>query len=157
MSYRLTLSLVYCLIVAPSAHAQGERLESLQGVRKVEVVVTDLSGDAADLGHTSRLLRTHLEEKLLEAGLEVSDFAVGFLQLDVKAHRLEDPSGHAVHLELSFHQPAAVSLNRWMGPAETWSESSLLVVDEAETALAVSRQIERLVEAFLVDWRTANS
>lgn len=157
MIRRTRLSLLFCLLAASSAFGQGERLESLQGVRKIEVIVDDLIGDAATVGQTSRSLRTVVEGRLLPAGPEVADFAVGFLRLTLLAAHPAGSPDYAVHVELSFHQPAAASLNRWMGPAETWSESGLLVTDEGDVGAAVRREVERLVDRFLTDWRTANS
>ena len=45
----------------------------------------------------------------------MAEFAVAFLALGVEAIPLETGPDVVVHTSLAFHQPAASTLNRWLG------------------------------------------
>jgi hypothetical protein len=61
-----------------------------------------------------------------------------------------------LHTSLSLHQPAASTLNRWLGPARTWSLERLTVTGMSRAEEALRADVEHLAEAFLASWRKAN-
>jgi hypothetical protein len=156
MVRRLLCLVPFLLATAAAAHAQADAQASLQGISKIEVVVESLSGDAAQIGVTEQRLRTLAEGKLLAEGMEVADFALAFVYLNVTAVQLGDSPNFALYIEFSFNQPSASTLNQWLGPARTWSAGRLVVVGESAAAETVFRNVEHLVDAFLEDWNAAN-
>ena len=93
--------------------AQSEsEISSLERIAKLEIVVDELHGAAADIGVATGVLRSILDTKLRQEGVPVADFAVAFLALDVTAIPLEAGPDIVLLTSLSFHQPAASTLKR---------------------------------------------
>jgi hypothetical protein len=152
-------TLLAALLIASAAEvrAQSEsEIASLERIVKLELVVTDLEGAAAEIGLTAGALRSILDTKLRQGGVPVADFAVAFLVLDVTAIPLEVGPDIVLLTSLSFHQPAASTLNRWLGPARTLSLERLTVTGMSRAEEALRADVEYLAEAFLESWRTAN-
>jgi hypothetical protein len=152
-------ALLAALLIASAAEvrAQSEsEIASLERIVKLELVVTDLEGAAAEIGLTAGALRSILDTKLRQGGVPVADFAVAFLVLDVTAIPLEVGPDIVLLTSLSFHQPAASTLNRWLGPARTLSLERLTVTGMSRAEEALRADVEYLAEAFLESWRTAN-
>jgi hypothetical protein len=155
----LAQALLAVMLIASAAEvrAQAEsEITSLERIAKLELVVTDLDGAAAEIGVASGALRSILDTKLRQGGVPVADFAVAFLVLDVTAIPLEVGPDIVLLTSLSFHQPAASTLNRWLGPARTWSLERLTVTGMSRAEEALRADVEYLAEAFLESWRTAN-
>ncbi len=145
------------LAVAAGARAQSEiETASLERIAKLEIVVADLEGAAADIGVRGGVLRSLLESRLREAGVPVAGFAIAFLHLDVTAIRLEAGPDIVLLTSLSFHQPAASTLNRWLGPARTWSYERLTVTGLSRAEEILRRDVTELAEAFVTSWQIAN-
>jgi hypothetical protein len=146
------------LLAGPSAaNAQSEtEVASLQDIPKLEIVVTPLQGAAADLGIPDAALAAILDSKLRAAGVPVASFAVAFLTLDVTAIPLEAGPDVVLLTSLSFHQPAASTLNRWLGPARTWSLERLTVTGMSRAEEVLRADVEHLADAFVESWAIAN-
>ena len=139
------------------ARAQSEsEIASLERIAKLELVVQDLEGAAADIGVPPGVLRSILDTKLRQGGVPVADFAVAFLILDVTAIPLEVGPDIVLLTSLSFHQPAASTLNRWLGPARTWSLERLTVTGMSRAEETLRANVGYHAEAFLESWHTAN-
>lgn len=152
-------ALLAVMLIASAAEvrAQAEsEITSLERIAKLELVVTDLDGAAAEIGVASGALRSILDTKLRQGGVPVADFAVAFLVLDVTAIPLEVGPDIVLLTSLSFHQPAASTLNRWLGPARTWSLERLTVTGMSRAEETLRADVGYLAEAFLESWRTAN-
>ena len=152
-------ALLAVMLIASAAEvrAQSEsEIASLERIAKLELVVTDLEGAAAEIGVTAGALRSILDAKLRQGGVPVADFAVAFLVLDVTAIPLEVGPDIVLLTSLSFHQPAASTLNRWLGPARTWSLERLTVTGMSRAGEALRADAGYLAQAFLESWRTAN-
>jgi hypothetical protein len=142
---------------AAEAHAQSEvEIASLERIAKLEVVVNDLEGPAADIGVAAGVLRSIVDTKLRQEGIPVADFAVAFLTLDVRAIPLQAGPDIVLHTSLSFFQPAASTLNRWLGPARTWSLERLTVAGMSRAEEVLRADVEHLTDAFAESWRAAN-
>jgi hypothetical protein len=142
---------------AGEARAQSEsEIASLERIGKLEIVVSDLEGAAANLGVASDALASKLDAKLRSAGLPVAGFAVAYLVLDVTAIPLEAGPDIVLLTSLSFHQPAASTLNRWLGPARTWSLERLTVTGMSRAKETLQADVEHLADAFVASWRKAN-
>ncbi|MDP2469790.1 MAG: hypothetical protein Q8W46_02940 [Candidatus Palauibacterales bacterium] len=142
---------------AGEARAQSEtEIASLERIGKLEIIVPDLEGAAADLGVSGDALSSKLDAKLRSAGLPVAGFAVAYLLLDVTAIPLEVGPDVVLLTSLSFHQPAASTLNRWLGPARTWSRERLTVTGMSRAGETLQADVERLADAFVASWRKAN-
>lgn len=146
------------LLLRPAAvRAQSDaEVASLEGIAKLEIVVTPLVGAAAELGVPDAILASLLDGKLREAGVPVAGFAVAFLSLDVTAIPLEAGPDVVLHTSLGFHQPAASTLNRWLGPARTWSLERLTVTGMSRAGEALRADVEHLADAFTENWTAAN-
>jgi hypothetical protein len=145
------------LTSAMDARAQSEsEIASLERIAKLEIVVHDPDGAAADIGVASGVLRSILDTKLRQGGVPVADFAVAFLTLGVTAIPLEVGPDIVLLTSLSFHQPAASTLNRWLGPARTWTLERLTVTGMSRAAEVLRADVEHLAAAFLDSWREAN-
>jgi len=139
------------------AGAQSEtEVASLESIAKLEVVVTPLQGAAAELGVPDATLAGLIDNRLREAGVPVASFAVAFLTLDVTAIPLETGPDVVLLTSLSFHQPAASTLNRWLGPARTWSLERLTVTGMSRAQEVLKADVEHLTGAFVESWATAN-
>jgi hypothetical protein len=57
---------------------------------------------------------------------------------------------------LSFFQPTASTLNRWLGPARTWSLERLTVTGMSRAEEVLRANVEHLADAFATSWRAAN-
>ena len=142
---------------AVEARAQTEvETASLERIAKLEIVVNELEGAAADIGVASGVLRSIVDTKLRQEGIPVADFAVAFLTLDVTAIPLEVGPDIVLLTSLSFFQPAASTLNRWLGPARTWSLERLTVAGMSRSEEVLRADVAYLAEAFVASWRTAN-
>ena len=142
---------------ASEALAQSEaETASLERIAKLEIVINDLEGPASDIGVAAGVLRSVVDTKLRQAGIPVADFAVAFLTLDVTAIPLEAGPDIVLHTSLSFFQPAASTLNRWLGPARTWSLERLTVAGMSRAEEVLRADVEHLADAFVVSWRAAN-
>lgn len=151
------LAAVILMASVAEARAQSEsEIASLERIAKLELVVDDLEGPAADIGVPVGVLRSVLDTKLRQGGVPVSDFAVAFLTLGVTAIPLEAGPDIVILTFLDFHQPAASTLNRWLGPARTWSLKRLTVTGMSRAEETLRTDVEHLAEAFLASWRTAN-
>ncbi len=152
------VAFVLSLVLAPGAAAQSEtEVASLERIAKLEIVVAELEGTAAaDLGVTTAALSNLLDARLREAGLPVAGFAVAYLHLDVTAIPLEVGPDVVLHTALSFYQPAASTLNRWLGPARTWSLERLTVTGMSRAGQVLRADVEHLATAFVDSWMTAN-
>jgi len=137
------------------AQSEGE-IASLERIAKLEIVVDALEGTAAGLGVPAGRLESLVDTKLRQAGLPVADFAVAYLVLDVSAIPLEAGPDVVLHTSLSFHQPVASTLNRWVGPARTWSLERLTVTGMSRAEQALLADVEHLAQAFLTSWQAAN-
>jgi hypothetical protein len=152
-------ALLAVMLIASAAEVQAQaesEITSLERIAKLELVVTDLDGAAAEIGVASGALRSILDTKLRQGGVPVADFAVAFLVLDVTAIPLEVGPDIVLLTSLSFHQPAASTLNRWLGPARTWSLERLTVTGMSRAEETLRADVGYLAEAFLESWRTAN-
>ena len=157
MRARTLLAVAMLMASVAEARAQSEsEIASLERIAKLEIIVNDLEGSAADIGVASGVLRALLDTKLRQEGVPVADFAVGFLMLDVTAIPLEAGPDIVLHTSLSFFQPAASTLNRWLGPARTWSLERLTVTGMSRAEEVLRADVEHLTEAFLRSWHTAN-
>lgn len=157
MVRRAALAVAMILVASAGARAQSEsETASLEGIAKFEVVVSNLEGAAADLGIRQGVLGSRLDARLREAGLPIADFGVAFLQLDVGAILLEAGPDIVLRTSLSFFQPAASTLNRWLGPARTWSRERLTVTGASRAEELLLRDVGELTETFIADWRAAN-
>lgn len=152
-----TLLLVGLLACASRAHAQSEtEVASLSGIGKLEIVVAPLGDAAAALGVPPQLLETRIDTRLREADVPVAGFAVAFLQLDVSAIPLEAGPDVVIHTALSFFQPAASTLNQWIGPARTWSLTRITVTGSSRAREMLLTDVEHLTDAFVASWTAAN-
>jgi len=157
MSARTLLAAAMLMSSLAEARAQSEsEIASLERIAKLEIVVNDLEGAAADIGVAPGLLGALLDTKLRQEGVPVADFAVAFLTLDVTAIPLEAGPDIVLLTSLSFFQPAASTLNRWLGPARTWSLERLTVTGMSRAEETLRADVGHLTEAFLTSWRTAN-
>jgi hypothetical protein len=142
---------------AAEARAQSEvETASLERIAKLEIVVNDLDGPAADIGVASGVLRSIVDTRLRQEGIPVANFAVAFLTLDVTAIPLEAGPDIVLLTSLSFFQPAASTLNRWLGPARTWSLERLTVAGMSRAAEFLRADVEQLADAFVASWKEAN-
>lgn len=151
------LACVLLAVCAPAVRAQSEtEVASLEGIAKLEIVVTPLQGAAAEIGVADATLVSLIDSTLREAGVPVAGFAVAFLTLDVTAIPLEAGPDVVLLTSLSFHQPAASTLNRWLGPARTWSLERLTVTGMSRAEEVLKADVEHLTAAFVDSWATAN-
>ena len=157
MSRGAWLALLLLAARATVAGAQSETaVASLEGISKLEVVVTPLLGAAAELGVPDAALAGLIDGRLREAGVPVASFAVAFLTLDVTAIPLEAGPDVVLLTTLSFHQPVASTLNRWVGPARTWSLQRLTVTGMSRAEEVLRADVEHLAGAFVDSWAAAN-
>lgn len=153
----MVLAVALVGVHAGEVRAQSEsEVASLERISKLELVVTELEGAAAEIGVPSGVLRSILDNNLRQAGIPVADFAVAFLTLDVRAIPLEAGPDIVLYTSLAFHQPAASTLNRWLGPARTWSLERLTVAGMSRAEEVLRADVAYLAEAFVTSWRTAN-
>jgi hypothetical protein len=151
------LAIVSISVAASGVRAQVEaEIASLERIGKLEIVINDLEGAAADIGLPSGVLHSVLDARLRQAGVPVADFAVAFLTLDVTAIPLEAGPDVVLLTSLSFFQPAASTLNRWLGPARTWSLERLTVTGMSRAREVLRADVEHLAEAFVASWKEAN-
>ena len=158
-SMRTQAFLATAMLVATAAGARAQsesEIASLERIGKLEIVVPEFEGAAAELGVASGVFGALLDTKLRQDGVPVAGFSVAFLTLDVTAIPLEAGPDIVLHTSLSFFQPAASTLNRWLGPARTWSLERLTVTGMSRAEEALRADVEYLAEAFLASWRTAN-
>jgi hypothetical protein len=145
------------LVFAGEARGQSEaETASLERIAKLEIVVDPLEGPAAEVGVTASDLRSIIDTRLRQDGLPVADFAVAFLTLDVTAIPLEAGPDIVLLTSLSFFQPTASTLNRWLGPARTWSLERLTVTGMSRAEEVLRANVEHLADAFATSWRAAN-
>ncbi len=158
-SMRIQAFLATAMLVATAAGARAQsetEIASLERIGKLEIVVPEFEGAAAELGVVSGVLGALLDTKLRQDGVPVAGFAVAFLTLDVTAIPLEAGPDIVLHTSLSFFQPAASTLNRWLGPARTWSLERLTVTGMSRAEEVLRADVEHLADAFLASWHTAN-
>jgi len=152
-----TLLLAGLLALAPGAYAQSEtEVASLAGIGKLEIVVSPFGEAVAAVGVSAPLLEARLDAVLREAGVPIAGFAVAFVQLDVAAIPLEAGPDVVLHTALSFYQPAASTLNQWIGPARTWSVARVTVTGASRARETLLADVDRLVGAFAESWSEAN-
>lgn len=155
----LSAVLVAVTLAFPRAEARAQtesEIASLERIAKMEIVVNELEGAAADIGVATGVLRSLLDTRLRQDGVPVADFAVAFLTLDVTAIPLEAGPDIVILSSLSFYQPAASTLNRWLGPARTWSLERLTVTGMSRAEEVLRADVEHLADLFLESWHTAN-
>lgn len=145
------------LVFAGEARGQSEaETASLERIAKLEIVIDPLEGPAAEVGVTASDLRSIVDTRLRQEGIPVADFAVAFLTLDVTAIPLEAGPDIVLHTSLSFFQPTASTLNRWLGPARTWSLERLTVAGMSRAEEVLRADVGHLADAFAASWRAAN-
>ena len=151
------LAIVSLSAAASGARAQTEtEIASLERIGKLEIVVNELDGAAAEIGLASGVLRSVVDTRLREGEVPVAEFAVAFLTLDVTAIPLEAGPDIVLLTSLSFFQPAASTLNRWLGPARTWSLERLTVTGMSRAREVLRADVGYLADAFAASWKKAN-
>ena len=157
LAFHVVLAMTTLVSSAGEARAQSEvEIASLERIGKLEIVVNELEGAAAEIGVASGVLGSIVDTRLRQDGVPVADFAVAFLTLDVTAIPLEAGPDIVLHTSLSFFQPAASTLNRWLGPARTWSLERLTVTGMSRAEEALRSDVEHLANAFVASWNAAN-
>jgi hypothetical protein len=151
----LTAAILIASVADARAQSESE-IASLERIVKMEIAVNELDGAAAEIGVASSVLRSILDTKLRQGGVPIANFAVAFLTLGVTAIPLEAGPDIVLLTSLSFHQPAASTLNRWLGPARTWFLERLTVTGMSRAEEALRADVQYLAEAFLASWRAAN-
>lgn len=155
--YRAAAAAAMLGVPAASAHAQSEvEIASLERIGKLEIVVDELDGAAAEIGVATGILRSILDTSLRQAGVPVADFAVAFLTLHVTAIPLEAGPDVVLLTSLSFFQPAASTLNRWLGPSRTWALERLTVAGMSRADEVLRSDVTHLADAFVASWLAAN-
>ena len=81
---------------------------------------------------------------------------MAFLQLDVFAMQLSVGPDVVLRTSLSFFQPAASTLNQWLGPARTWSAERVTHTGASRASDALLADVAHLADAFVASWTTAN-
>lgn len=148
---------ILTLVPVSGARAQSEtEVASLERIAKLEIVVGELEGAAAEIGVTAASLANLVDGRLRAAGVPIAGFAVAFLHVEVTAIPLEVGPDIVLHSSLSFHQPAASTLNSWLGPARTWSLERLTVTGMSRAQEVLRADVEHLAGAFAESWQTAN-
>jgi hypothetical protein len=157
LGFQAALATAMLLSGAGQARAQSEvEIASLERIGKLEIVVNQLDGAAAEIGLATGVLRSIVDTRLRQGGVPVADFAVAFLTLDVTAIPLEAGPDIVLLTSLSFFQPAASTLNRWLGPARTWSLERLTVAGMSRAEEVLRADVEHLADAFVTSWNAAN-
>jgi hypothetical protein len=114
MALNLLLALAISLATVAPQSTTDER-DSLIGIPGVRVLIENLSADALATGLSADQLKTDVELKLRLAGIKVISLPINGLYVQItylKAETVQGEIGFSCYVEVSFRQPATLSVNQ---------------------------------------------
>ncbi len=152
------LGIVLVLSIPSDVPAAGDLFEraSLQGLRSIQVVIEDLAPDVVQDGLDRDVLKTAIEEQLIQAGIIIEQQAEHALYIHLKTTSpTEGTYSYALNYEflqlvLLFRAPEVVT---W---GNTWSHSQIGTLPTSEIG-QVAAIIAQGITLFIDDYQAANS
>jgi hypothetical protein len=157
----LFLTLVLAGLFNSVVKAVSPRSITLQGIRKISVVVEKLDEESTKYGVTEQTLRTQTELELRRTGITVGDRAESALDsptLYVRLTAMAAAGLHVYHIELFVEQNATLRRdpNITAYGAITWDKTNLGIVGSTEYSNNVHKNLGTLLEMFLNDYLSVN-
>jgi hypothetical protein len=147
-------------ILSTTVYAFNQSME-LKGIRTVNVMVADLSGDLVNDGVETETLAATLAVALRKAGLTVLpqghyDSTVPTISLQISD--IKEPNGRFYATDVVLACLDNVYNNRTAGPfsAVIWSNDVLQLLGMIDVSRVVEGE-KRLIDIFLADYAAANS
>jgi len=151
------------VLLPASVQSQGSKRESLRGIKALAVVIEDLSPDTEQAGFQKTQLKTDVEMRLKEKGIQlVSEPETAgkwdgpILNVRLQTVKHDRQNIEAISIILQLRQK--VRLTRKSGAevlAVTWQSDRLGSVDKAELPLA-RKILVSMVDSFISDYSAVN-
>ncbi len=152
------LGIVLVLSAPSDVPAAGDLFEraSLQGLRSLQVVIEDLASDVVQDGLDQDVLKTAIEQQLIQAGITIEQQAEHALYIYLKTTSpTEGVYSYMLNYEflqlvLLFRAPEVVT---W---GNTWSHSQIGTLPASQIG-QVAATVAQGVALFIDDYQAANS
>ena len=124
--------------------AESSKIESLRGLKAVNVVIEDLGPDEENLGLTKSRIHTQMELRLRRSGITVLEDAIPFLYININVKKV--PIGlYAVATEVSLKQQVYLVRDSSIEiSGVTWNVESVGTVVEYRFAKSILNHVTRL-------------
>jgi hypothetical protein len=129
---------------------------TLRGLSAVNVVIDPLPPEIVRAGATADGLRTRLEQRLRDAGIQIDATRNEFVALRVSAVRAAR-GPVAISISVSLYQPVILARDRDVRTAtQTWEVDGMALADTSLVSRACSETLEDLAGQFVEAFRAVN-
>jgi len=152
------LCFLLILSTASSCYGAGDYMvESLHGLKSVEVLVEDLNEDARRVGLDDDRLKTIVELQLRKAGIPVEDSASAVLYLNVNIAAIFEVDAFSYAVNLQLNQGARLIRNTEIFVfAPTWHDALFGIAINKSPIQNVKECCRELADEFINDYLEAN-
>ena len=130
---------------------------TLRGVKAVNVVIDPVAPEIEKEGATADALRSRLEQKLRDGGVEIDSAAIEFVGLRVTSVRAAR-GPIAISANIALYQPVTLVRDRGVKTTtKTWEVDTVILADTKQVYRACMDSVDELAERFLEAYRSANA
>jgi hypothetical protein len=131
----------------------------LKGHQSIGVIVEELTSEIENKGITRAQIQADVELALRKAGIKVDNNSPSALYLNASIMRTKTSEGIEIGLaydiQLSFQQPATLSVNKSIDIVTTWNKG-VLATTGRDNFRAIRDDINDYVSQFINDFLAAN-
>jgi hypothetical protein len=137
---------------------------TLRGVKAVNVVIDPVAPEIEKEGASAEGLRTRMQERLRDAGVQVDTASIEFVALrltSVRAARgpLAIARGPlAIAVTIGLYQPVTLVRDRNLKTAtQTWEVETVVLADPRQVYQACMDSVDELTKRFVTAYRSVNA
>ncbi|MEO8593478.1 MAG: hypothetical protein ABI759_09150 [Candidatus Solibacter sp.] len=150
---------VLLAVLSLSLHSAGDEAldrATLRGVKAVNVVADPVAPELEKEGATSDALRTRLEQKLRDGGIEIDSAALEFVGLRITSVRAAR-GPLAITADIAIYQPVTLVRDRTVKTTtKTWEADTIVLADTKQVYRACMDSMDELAGRFVTAYRSVN-
>jgi len=157
MYRKLVLLLAAIAIPLPGSGDGTLDRATLRGVMAVNVVVDPVTAEIEKEGATADALRSRLEQKLRDGGVQVDADAVEFVGLRLTSVRAAR-GPIAISANVAFYQPVTLVRDRSAKTTtKTWEVDSIMLAESKQVYRACMDSVDELADRFVTAYRSVKA
>ena len=150
------LSIALALPLGGAGDAALDRA-TLRGLMAVNVVIDPVAPEIQKEGATENGLRTRLEQRLRDAGIQVDTASTEFVALRLTSARAAR-GPYAIAVAIGLYQPVALVRDRNVKTAtQTWEVETVALADPKLVYRACMDSVDDLAGRFVTAYRSVNA
>ena len=147
-------------VIAIPLHGSGDGAldrATLRGLKAINVVIDPVAPEIEKEGATTDALRSRLEQKLRDGGVEIDSAAVEFVGLRVTSVRAAR-GPIAISANIALYQPVTLVRDRNVKTTtKTWEVDTVILADTKQVYRACMDSVDELADRFLQAYRSVNA